>query len=48
LGLPALDITVSTTGYEGIPEALDAGRYLITVTPTDDTGLSALVVRCRR
>jgi hypothetical protein len=37
-GLPALDITVSSTGYEGIPEALDAGRYLVTVTATDDTG----------
>jgi hypothetical protein len=32
LGLPALDIAVSTAGYEGIPESIEAGRYLVTVT----------------
>ena len=31
LGLPALDITVTADAYEGIPESLEAGRYLVTV-----------------
>ncbi len=30
--LPTLDITVTTDGYEGIPESLEAGRYLVSVT----------------
>lgn len=38
LGLPTLDITVTADGYEGIPESLEAGRYLVTVTSTDDAG----------
>jgi hypothetical protein len=38
LGLPTLDITVTGTGYEGIPESLEAGRYLVTVTASEDTG----------
>jgi hypothetical protein len=38
LGLPTLDITVTGTGYEGIPASLEAGRYLVTVTAADDTG----------
>jgi hypothetical protein len=37
LGLPELDITVSHDGYAGIPDTLDAGRYLVTVTATQDT-----------
>lgn len=32
LGLPELNITVTTTNYEGIPESLEAGRYLVSVT----------------
>jgi hypothetical protein len=36
--LPTLDITVTASGYEGIPESLEAGRYLVTVTAGEDTG----------
>ena len=36
LGLPELNVTVTATGYEGIPETLDAGRYLVNVTAGDD------------
>lgn len=32
LGLPPLDLTATVEGIEGFPEALDAGRYLITLT----------------
>ncbi len=38
LGLPTLDVTVTASGYEGIPESLEAGRYLVTVTASEDTG----------
>ena len=38
LGLPTLDVTVTATGYEGIPESLEAGRYLVTVTASEDAG----------
>jgi hypothetical protein len=37
-GLPTLDITVTANGYEGIPESLEAGRYLVTVTAGEDVG----------
>lgn len=36
LGLPALDVTVTASGYEGIPESLEAGRYLVTITVNED------------
>jgi hypothetical protein len=36
--LPTLDITVTAAGYEGIPESIEAGRYLVTVTAAADTG----------
>lgn len=36
--LPTLDISVTASGYEGIPESLEAGRYLVTVTAGEDTG----------
>jgi hypothetical protein len=36
LGLPVLDVTVSATGYEGIPESVEAGRYLVNVTAGED------------
>jgi hypothetical protein len=36
--LPTLDINVTANGYEGIPESLEAGRYLVTVTAGEDTG----------
>ena len=38
LGLPTLDVTVTGSGYEGIPETLEAGRYLVNVTASDDVG----------
>jgi hypothetical protein len=36
LGLPTLDIQVTGEGYEGIPESVEAGRYLVTVNVSDD------------
>jgi hypothetical protein len=36
LGLPTLDIHVTAEGYEGIPESVEAGRYLVTVNVSDD------------
>lgn len=41
LGLPELDVTVTTTAFEGIPEELEAGRYLVTVTAAEDTDYGA-------
>lgn len=38
LGLPTLDVTASPGGYEGIPKTLAAGRYLVTLSATKDTG----------
>lgn len=31
LGLPTLDITMTDTGFEGIPDSVEAGRYLLNV-----------------
>jgi hypothetical protein len=36
LGLPTLEISVSNAGYEGIPESIEAGRYLVTVTVAEN------------
>ncbi len=36
LGLPTLDVRVAATGYEGIPESLEAGRYLVTLSVAED------------
>jgi hypothetical protein len=36
LGLPELNVTVSATGYDGIPESVEAGRYLVNLTAGDD------------
>ena len=36
LGLPTLDVTVTPDGFEGVPEELEAGRYLVTVTVAED------------
>jgi hypothetical protein len=36
LGLPTLDVTVTADAYEGIPESIEAGRYLVTVSVTGD------------
>jgi hypothetical protein len=38
LGLPTLDVTVTADAYEGIPESLEAGRYLVTVTVGEGAG----------
>lgn len=38
LGLPTLDITVTAEGYDGIPATVEAGRYLVTLRVSEDTG----------
>jgi hypothetical protein len=38
LDLPTLDITVTADSYEGVPESLEAGRYLLTVNVNEDAG----------
>ncbi len=38
LDLPTLDITVTADAYEGVPDSLEAGRYLVSVTASEDTG----------
>ncbi len=47
LGLPELDITVTATGFEGLPAEIAAGRYLVTVTVAEDVewGGGAVFVR---
>lgn len=37
LGLPELNVTATATGFEGIPESLEAGRYLVSLSATDDS-----------
>jgi len=37
-GLPTLDVTIIAQGYEGIPESLEAGRYLLTLSVAADVG----------
>jgi hypothetical protein len=37
-GLPQLDITMSATGYEGIPDQIEAGRYLVSLTIEEGAG----------
>ena len=37
LGWPALNVTVTADAYEGIPNEIEAGRYLVTLTATEDT-----------
>jgi hypothetical protein len=36
LGLPTLDVSVSMAGYEGIPATLEAGRYVVNLTASED------------
>lgn len=38
--LPTLEITVTASGYEGIPDSLEAGRYHVLVTAGEDAGES--------
>ena len=35
-GYPTIDVTISASGFEGLPETLEAGRYLVNVTAADD------------
>ncbi len=37
-GYPTIDVTVTATAYEGVPETLEAGRYLLNVTVGEDAG----------
>jgi hypothetical protein len=37
VGMPQLSITVTESGYEGIPEEVEAGRYLVILTATEET-----------
>jgi hypothetical protein len=41
LGLPTLDIAVTANGYEGVPETLAAGRYLLNLTVAEEAGFGA-------
>lgn len=41
LGLPTLDITASASGYDGVPDQIEAGRYVVTLTATDDVDFGA-------
>ena len=46
LGYPELAITVTTTGFEGVPESTAAGRYLLKLTsslPASDTSNSGAI-----
>ncbi len=36
--LPTLDVTVTADAFEGIPESLEAGRYLVNITVAEDAG----------
>src|SRR5262245_18121124 len=36
LGLPELTIVVTASSFDGIPESIPAGRYLVTVIAGDD------------
>ncbi len=38
LGLPELEVTITATGFEGIGESLEAGRYVVTATASEDSG----------
>lgn len=35
LGLPEIQVTITASGFEGIPASLEAGRYLVTATAAD-------------
>lgn len=37
LGLPELDVTVTAGTYEGIPDEIEAGRYLVTLAADENT-----------
>lgn len=35
-GYPTIDVTVTVSGFEGLPETLEAGRYLVNLTAAED------------
>ncbi|MDQ3656309.1 MAG: hypothetical protein M3457_14685 [Chloroflexota bacterium] len=37
LGLPTMELTVTGDGYEGVPESVEAGRYLVTLSASEDS-----------
>ncbi len=41
LGLPTLDVTVTADSFEGIPNSLEAGRYLVTVAVGTDVDFAS-------
>lgn len=41
LGLPELDVTASASEFTGIPDTLDAGRYLVKLTAEEDVDFGA-------
>lgn len=43
LGLPELSVNVTTSAFEGIPESVEAGRYLVLVTAAADTEFGGAV-----
>ncbi|HWV23507.1 MAG TPA: hypothetical protein VNZ58_04910 [Thermomicrobiales bacterium] len=47
LGLPTLNITISSSGFEGVPSSLPAGRYLVSATGNADVqeGLAVAFVQ---
>jgi hypothetical protein len=40
-GFPTLDITVTADAFEGVPESIPAGRYLVTVTASEENAEGA-------
>jgi hypothetical protein len=43
LGLPTLDVSVGKSGYFGIPDSLEAGRYLVSLSVVADAGQSGTI-----
>ena len=41
LGLPELQITATQTEFQGLPDQLEAGRYLVTITVAEDVEFGA-------
>lgn len=37
-GYPTIDVTITASAFEGLPETLEAGRYLVNVTAAEDVG----------
>lgn len=43
LGLPTLDVTATASEFQGLPEQLEAGRYLLTLTAESDVEFGAAI-----